>query len=195
MDFLTILLIAVGLSMDSFAVSIRRGSRTKQLKITHALLLAVIFGFFQGFMPLIGFGVGLVFSAELRAVDHWIAFVILFLIGAKMIFESLKHAKNDESCDCDGECGKRNFRLKYLTILAFATSIDAMAAGLVFTSFPDRIIPAVLVIGLTTFAFSYLGVNLGYKFGSKFKFNFEVFGGIVLVIIGFRVLFEHLEYI
>lgn len=195
MDFLTILLIAVGLSMDSFAVSISRGICTKQLKITQALLLAVIFGFFQGFMPLIGFGVGLVFSAELRAVDHWIAFVILFLIGAKMIFENLKHAKNDESCDCDGECGKRNFRLKYLTILAFATSIDAMAAGLVFTSFPDRIIPAVLVIGLTTFAFSYLGVNLGYKFGSKFKFNFEVFGGIVLVIIGFRVLFEHLEYI
>ena len=113
MDFLTILLIAVGLSMDSFAVSISRGICTKQLKITQAILLAVIFGFFQGFMPLIGFGVGLVFSAELRAVDHWIAFVILFLIGAKMIFESLKHAKNDESCDCDGECGKRNFRLKY----------------------------------------------------------------------------------
>ena len=97
MDFLTILLIAVGLSMDSFAVSISRGICTKQLKITQALLLAVIFGFFQGFMPLIGFGVGLVFSAELRAVDHWIAFALLFFIGGKMIYEGIKGKENEKS--------------------------------------------------------------------------------------------------
>lgn len=194
MDFLSILLIAVGLSMDSFAVSISRGICCKKLKISQALLLATVFGFFQGVMPLIGFGIGQVFAEEIKAVDHWLAFVILLLIGTKMIWESLKKEKEEEKkCECDGDCDKRNFRLKYLVILAIATSIDALATGFIFTPYPDRIIWAVSIIGLVTFAFSYLGVNMGYKFGSRFKFNFEIIGGIVLIIIGLRILIEHLN--
>ncbi|MHB9055833.1 MAG: manganese efflux pump MntP [Paludibacteraceae bacterium] len=192
MDFLSILLIAIGLSMDSFAVSISRGICSKRLKISQALLLAVIFGVFQGIMPLIGFGIGRVFANQLIAIDHWVAFVILVLIGIKMIIESLKETKEENSCDCDGNCKNRNFKIKYLVILAIATSIDALATGLIFTTYPDKILLAVSVIGIVTFAFSYLGVNLGYKFGSKFKFNFEIIGGIVLIIIGLRILIEHL---
>ena len=192
MDFLSILLIAIGLSMDSFAVSISRGICSKRLKISQALLLAVIFGVFQGIMPLIGFGIGRVFANQLIAIDHWVAFVILVLIGIKMIIESLKETKEENSCDCDGNCKNRNFKIKYLVILAIATSIDALATGLIFTTYPDKILLAVSVIGIVTFAFSYLGVNLGYRFGSKFKFNFEIIGGIVLIIIGLRILIEHL---
>lgn len=192
MDFLSILLIAIGLSMDSFAVSISRGICSKRLKISQALLLSAIFGVFQGVMPLIGFGIGQVFANQLIAIDHWVAFVILALIGIKMIIESLKEPKEENSCDCDGNCNNRNFKIKYLVILAIATSIDALATGLIFTSYPDKISLAVSVIGIVTFAFSYLGVNLGYRFGSKFKFNFEIIGGIVLIIIGLRILIEHL---
>lgn len=190
MDFLSILIIAAGLSMDSFAVSISQGSCSKNLKISNAVLLALVFGFFQGLMPLIGFGIGQFFADEIRAIDHWLAFSILLLIGAKMIFESRKKDKKDD-CECEGDCGKRNFRLKYLTILAIATSIDALAAGFIFTPYPDRILLAMVMIGFVTFAFSYLGVNIGHKFNSKFKFNFELLGGILLIIIGFRILIEH----
>nr|MBP8903510.1 manganese efflux pump [Paludibacteraceae bacterium] len=99
----------------------------------------------------------------------------------------------EKTCDCDGSCDKRNFRLKYLIILAIATSIDALATGFIFTPYPEKILLAVSVIGLTTFAFSYVGVNLGHKFGSKFNFNFEIIGGIVLILIGLRILIEHLS--
>lgn len=195
MDFLTILLIAIGLSMDSFAVSISQGVCTKKIRISQAILLATVFGIFQGLMPLAGFGVGQVFASQIRAVDHWVAFIILLLIGSKMIVESLKEIKvekEEKSCNCEGSCEKRNFRLKYLFILAIATSIDALATGLIFTSYLDKILLAVSVIGITTFAFSFLGVKMGSKFGSKFNFNFEIIGGIVLIIIGFRILIEHI---
>ena len=143
---------------------------------------------------MIGYGVGQMFAAQIRAVYHWMAFLILLFIGVKMIVESLKEKKNEEkTCDCDGSCDKRNFRLKYLIILAIATSIDALATGFIFTPYPEKILLAVAVIGLTTFAFSYVGVNLGHKFGSKFNFNFEIIGGIVLILIGLRILIEHLS--
>lgn len=194
MDFLSILLIAIGLSMDSFAVSTSRGICSYKLKKSQAFLLASVFALFQGLMPLIGYGVGQMFAAQIRAVDHWMTFLILLFIGVKMIVESLKEKKNEEkTCDCDGNCDKRNFRLKYLIILAIATSIDALATGFIFTPYPEKILLAVAVIGLTTFAFSYVGVNLGHKFGSKFNFNFEIIGGIVLILIGLRILIEHLS--
>ena len=195
MDFLTILLIAVGLSMDSFAVSISQGVCSKKVRISQAILLASVFGIFQGLMPLAGFGVGQVFASQIKAIDHWVAFIILLLIGSKMIVESLKEKKveiEEKSCNCEGNCEKRNFRLKYLVILAIATSIDALATGFIFTPYPDKIVMAASVIGITTFAFSFLGVKMGSKFGSKFKFNFEIVGGIVLIIIGLRVLIEHI---
>lgn len=191
MDFLSILLIAAGLSMDSFAVSISQGACSKKLKISQALLLASIFGFFQGAMPLVGFGVGWIFADAIRAIDHWVAFGILFLLGVKMIVESLKTSKKEGSGGCEEDCSKRNFSIKYLAILAVATSIDAMGAGLIFTPYPDKIVSATLIIGFVTFVFSYIGINLGYKFGSKFKFNFELLGGIVLIIIGIKILIEH----
>ncbi len=196
MDFVTILLIAVGLSMDSFAVSISQGICSKNVRFSQSVLLASVFGIFQGLMPLAGFGAGQVFASQIKAVDHWVAFIILLLIGSKMIVESLKETKieqNENSCNCDGKCVSRNFSLKYLVILAVATSIDALATGLIFTPYPDKILFAVSVIGITTFVFSFFGVRMGSKFGSKFKFNFEIVGGIVLIIIGLRILIEHLS--
>ena len=196
MDFITILLIAVGLSMDSFAVSISRGLCTQKLKFSQAFLLAAIFAVFQGLMPLIGFGAGQVFADQIRAIDHWLAFAILLLIGIKMIFESVKPDKvNETKRNCNNECNcdNKNFSLKYLVILAVATSIDALATGLIFTPYPDRILMAVSLIGITTFVFSYAGVNLGHKFRHGFKFNFETAGGIVLIIIGLKILIEHLN--
>lgn len=195
MDFTSILLIAIGLSMDSLAVSISQGVCSKKLQVSQALLLAVIFGFFQGAMPLLGYSIGQLFADVIRSVDHWIAFVILLLIGIKMIIESIKKSKQKDNYGCEEECTEENFRLRYLTVLAVATSIDAMATGLIFTAYPAMILPAVLIIAATTFVFSLLGVKLGHKFGSRFKFNFEILGGIVLIFIGIKILLEHLTAI
>lgn len=187
MDLLSILLIAFGLAMDSFAVSISRGICTKNLLSSQAIKLALVFGLFQGAMPAIGYFVGQFFADTIKMIDHWVAFFILGIIGVKMIIESLKK----EDCKCDDKCAADNFQLKFLATLAIATSIDALAAGLIFTPFPDKILLAVIIIGLVTFIMSFLGIKLGFLFGSKLKFNFEMVGGIVLILIGTKILIEH----
>lgn len=187
MDLISILLIAFGLSMDSFAVSISQGICTKKLLTSQALKLALIFGLFQGAMPAIGYFVGQFFADTIKQIDHWLAFFILTIIGIKMIIESLK----EDNCECEDKCVKDNFQLKFLATLAIATSIDALAAGFIFTPFPDKILLAVVFIGLVTFVMSFLGVKLGFMFGSKLKFNFEIVGGVVLILIGTKILIEH----
>lgn len=194
MDLFSILLIAFGLSMDSFAVAISRGICTKQLIASQAIKLAAIFGFFQGLMPLIGYFAGHFFAEKLTEIDHWLAFFILGIIGFKMIFDSLSKSKKEAECDCEGggNCKNDNFGTKFLITLAIATSIDALATGLIFTPFSDQILIAAAIIGLITFIMAFIGLSLGFLFDSKLKFNFEIVGGIVLIGIGTRILLEHL---
>ncbi len=193
MSFLSILLIAIGLAMDSFAVAISQGICAKRLRAKQVLLLAVLFGAFQGLMPLIGYAVGLSFAEAIKEIDHWVAFLILSAIGGKMLFEAIRSSrkgeKDEEECICED---KRRFGLKNLTILAIATSIDALATGLIFAPHPEVILSAVLTIGITSFLLSLFGVVMGNKVGKRFNFNFEIVGGIVLILIGVKILIEHL---
>lgn len=193
MSFLSILLIAIGLAMDSFAVAISQGICAKRLRARQVLLLAVLFGAFQGLMPLIGYAVGLSFAEAIKEIDHWVAFLILSAIGGKMLFEAIRESrrgeKDEEDCICED---KRRFGLRNLTILAIATSIDALATGLIFAPYPEVILSAVLTIGITSFLLSLFGVVMGNKVGKRFNFNFEIVGGIVLILIGVKILIEHL---
>jgi len=187
MDIVSIIIISIGLAMDCFAVSITQGICAKQVKVRPAFRMAFLFGLFQGVMPLIGFGVGQVFAGQIKAYDHWAAFIILALIGGKMFFESIKKEDtNDKKCEVD------RFRFSRLITLAIATSIDALATGLIFVSYPEKLVVAVIVIGITSFVLSLTGVLLGQHFGKKFRFNFEMVGGIVLFLIGAKILFQHL---
>lgn len=189
MDLITIIILGVGLAMDCFAVSVTQGICANKLHLRPALNMAFLFGLFQGVMPLIGFGVGQAFAVQIKAVDHWVAFGILVVIGGKMVYESLKSTPHDEEkCSCN----VNRFKLTTLITLAFATSIDALATGLIFVSYPHRIIFAALVIGIISFTASMIGVKLGHQFGKKLPFNFELLGGIVLILIGVKILFEHL---
>lgn len=193
MSFLSILLIAIGLAMDSFAVAISQGICAKRLRARQVLLLAVLFGAFQGLMPLIGYAMGLSFAEAIKEIDHWVAFLILSAIGGKMLFEAIRDSrkgeKDVEDCICED---KKRFGLKNLTILAIATSIDALATGLIFAPHPEVILSAVLTIGITSFLLSLFGVVMGNKVGKRFNFNFEIVGGVVLILIGVKILIEHL---
>lgn len=194
MSFLSILLIAIGLAMDSFAVAITQGICAKRLRARQVLLLAVLFGAFQGLMPLIGYAIGLSFADIIKEIDHWVAFLILSAIGGKMLIEAIRESrageKDVENCNCEDQ---KRFSIKNLTILAIATSIDALATGLIFVPFPEVILSAVLTIGITSFLLSLFGVVMGNKVGKRFNFNFEIVGGIVLILIGIKILFEHLS--
>lgn len=193
MSFLSILLIAIGLAMDSFAVAISQGICAKRLRARQVLLLAVLFGAFQGLMPLIGYAMGLSFAEAIKEIDHWVAFLILSAIGGKMLFEAIRDSRKGEKdvgdCICED---KKRFGLKNLTILAIATSIDALATGLIFAPHPEVILSAVLTIGITSFLLSLFGVVMGNKVGKRFNFNFEIVGGVVLILIGVKILIEHL---
>ncbi len=191
MDLVSILLIAFGLSMDSFAVSISRGVCTKKFLVSNALKLAIIFGLFQGAMPAIGYFAGHFFADTIILIDHWLAFFILGIIGSKMIIDSLRKLKIKKTDDCDEECEKDNYSVKFLTTLAIATSIDALATRFIFAPYPDKILLATIIIGVVTFIMAFTGVRLGFLFGSKLKFNFEMVGGIVLILIGTKILIEH----
>jgi putative Mn2+ efflux pump MntP len=183
MSFLTILVIAVGLAMDAFAVSIASGSAYRQLKVRHALRIALFFGGFQALMPLIGALAGLSVKRYIAGYDHWIAFVILIAIGVKMIYESFKITqaeKNNNPTD-----------ILILLALSVATSIDALAIGVTLSLVAASIITAVLVIGLVTFVLSYAGVMIGKKFGHIFESKIEAVGGLVLIILGVKILLEH----
>ena len=177
-----LLLIAVGLSMDAFAVSVCKGLSVKTLRPRHALLAGLYFGGFQALMPLLGWLLGYRFEEMITSVDHWIAFVLLALIGGNMIKESFD--QEEEMSD--------SFGVKTMLLLAVATSIDALAVGITFAFLSVRILPAAGLIGVTTFLLSAAGICIGHAFGARFKAGAERLGGVILILIGLKILLEHL---
>ena len=186
MTFVELFLIAVGLSMDAFSVSICKGLTTKTFSWRMALVCGLWFGFFQALMPIIGYFLGAQFQEMIEAYDHWIAFGLLFLIGANMIREAV-WGKEEEQ---DGSLG-----FKTMLLLAIATSIDALAVGVSFACIQVKIWSSVIIIGITTFLFSVLGVKIGNVFGSKYEKSASIVGGIILILIGLKILLEHLGVI
>ena len=183
---LSILLIGVGLSMDAFAVSVTNGLTIRGFSWRHALWMGVYFGGFQFLMPLLGYLLGSRFESLITSVDHWVAFILLGLIGGNMIKEAL--SKNEEKLDDD-------FGFKTMFLLAVATSIDALAIGITFAFLSVDIIPACLTIGVTTFIFSAAGIYIGHAFGVKYKSKAEFAGGCILILLGTKILLEHLGVI
>ena len=183
MSILELFVIAVGLSMDAFAVAICKGLSVEKAEIKHCLITGLYFGGFQALMPLIGFFLGEKFQALITRYDHWIAFVLLALIGGTMIKESL---------DKEQDALPPSFDFRAMLPLAVATSIDALAVGVTFAFLQVNILWAVALIGVTTFAFSWAGVKVGNLFGAKFKSRAEFFGGAVLILMGIKILLEHL---
>ena len=184
MDFITIILLAVGLSMDAFAVSISSGIILKRPTISHALRMALFFGGFQALMPAIGWLLGLGLKDYISNFDHWIAFVLLLLIGGKMIYEALYSKEEDVRSDPT--------KFFVLLMLAIATSIDALAVGVSFALLLTSIVVPITIIGITTFIFSFIGVFLGQHLGSLFGNKVEILGGVILIGIGSKILFEHI---
>ena len=181
MGLLELFLLAVGLSMDAFAVSVCKGMAQGRPSVSASAIAGLWFGGFQALMPLIGYLAGIRFSSYIEAVDHWIAFILLGLIGINMIRE----AADDEKADA-------GFHWKEMLILAIATSIDALAVGVTFAFLGVNIVPAVSMIGGITFALSALGVWLGSLFGGRFRGGAEAAGGAILILAGIRILIEHL---
>ena len=182
--FFELLSLAVGLSMDAFAVSICKGLSVNRVRPKHMLICGLYFGGFQALMPLIGYLLGVNFRSMIASVDHWIAFVLLSLIGANMLRESFSKDK-DENVDA-------SFGVKTMLLMAVATSIDALAVGVTFAFLEVAIVPAVSFIGITTFIFSAAGVLIGNIFGAKWKNKAEFAGGAILILIGLKILIEHL---
>ena len=173
--------IAVGLSMDAFAVSICKGLSTKDVRREHMVVAGLYFGGFQALMPLAGYLLGSRFQSMIQRVDHWIAFVLLALIGANMVRESQGEAEHLDDSFTPGT----------MLPLAVATSIDALAVGVTFAFLNVRIIPAAALIGVTTFALSAIGMRLGNVFGARYQARAELAGGIVLILMGVKILLEH----
>ena len=183
MSLIELFLIAVGLSMDAFAVSICKGLSVRKAEPRHSLIVGAYFGGFQALMPAIGYVLGRQFESLITSVDHWIAFVLLGIIGGNMIREALKG---------DAEEMDDSFTFRTMLPLAIATSIDALAMGVTFAFLQVQIVPAVLFIGVITFVLSAIGLKVGNVFGAKYKSRAELFGGVVLVLMGVKILLEHL---
>ena len=184
MGLLELFILAVGLSMDAFAVSICKGLATEKIHIKHSLITGVWFGGFQALMPFIGFLLGTSFEKYVTKIDHWIAFILLGAIGANMIKESF--GKDESEADT-------SFGFKTMFVMAVATSIDALAVGISLALLPDiNIFAAVIFIGITTFLFSAFGVEIGNVFGEKYKSKAELLGGVILILLGLKILLEHL---
>ena len=183
MGFAALFTLAVGLSMDAFAVSVCKGLSIRALMPRHAVIVGLWFGAFQALMPLIGWLLGAAFADMIAEVDHWIAFVLLVFIGGNMIRESLGHGEED----CDPSLAPLT-----MLVLAVATSIDALAVGVTFAFLRVDILPAVTLIGVCTFFISAVGVKVGNVFGTRYKSKAELLGGVVLVLIGLKILLEHL---
>ncbi len=186
MGILELFILAVGLSMDAFAVAVCKGLSTYKLKKRHMIIVGAWFGIFQGLMPLIGYFLGTAFEKYVTAIDHYIAFILLGGIGANMIKEALSKDDDDE-CNCD------SYGFKNMFVMAVATSIDALAIGITFALLPDvNIFAAVSFIGATTFILSAIGVKIGNVFGAKWKSKAEFAGGVILILLGTKILIEHL---
>lgn len=186
MGFIELLLIAVGLSMDAFAVSICKGLGMKRVNLKVAVVLALFFGGFQALMPLIGWALGSQFLGIIGPIDHWVAFVLLAVIGGKMLWEAFHDGDEDDGKPAD------RIDLGEFFILAVATSIDALAVGISFAALSVDIVPSVALIGVTTFAFTIAGVFVGNFFGSRYEKPASIVGGVVLILIGTKILLEHL---
>ena len=187
MSVVELFILAVGLSMDAFAVAICKGLCMRKVTIKKAGIVGLYFGLFQAGMPMIGYILGSQFSDKISSIDHWIAFILLSLIGISMIKESLEKEENSE---CKTEEEELSF--KNMSILAVATSIDALAVGVTFAFLKVNIIPAVSFIGITTLVLSMIGVKIGNIFGVKYKSKAELVGGIILILMGIKILLEHL---
>ena len=181
MNLTELFILAIGLSMDAFAVSICKGLSLGRTRLRHSVLAGIYFGGFQALMPFIGYMLGIRFQHMIQSVDHWIAFVLLSIIGINMI----KEAKEQE--ECSSSMGPRE-----MFPLAVATSIDALAIGVTFAFLGVKIVPAVSLIGITTFILSAVGVKVGSVFGFKYKSKAEMLGGVVLILMGIKILIEHL---
>ena len=186
MGLLELFLIAVGLSMDAFAVSICKGLSAPRLKLSHNLTAGLWFGGFQALMPLIGYLLGTGFQGLISSVDHWVAFVLLALIGLNMIRES----RSEEEAEADA-----SFAPRAMLPLAVATSIDALAVGVTFAFLGVKIVPAVAFIGCITFVLSAVGIQVGHIFGDRYRSRAELLGGVVLVLMGLKILLEHLGFL
>ena len=186
MGFIESFIIAIGLSMDAFAVSIGKGLSVRKIQFKHSLSVGLWFGGFQALMPIIGYFLGVSFSSLVASVDHWIAFGLLGLIGANMIKESL--SKDDD----DNDDNSADFSRRTMFIMAVATSIDALAVGVSFAFLGVNIWLAALLIGVTTCILSACGVHIGKIFGSRYKSKAEFCGGLVLILMGLKILIEHL---
>lgn len=183
MGMMELFLIAVGLSMDAFAVSICKGLSVRKATVKQSLTVGAYFGGFQALMPTLGFLLGVQFESFIVSIDHWIAFVLLAFIGGNMIRESFQ--KDEEEMNA-------SFDFRTMLPLAIATSIDALAMGVTFAFLQVDIVPAVLFIGVITFVLSAIGLKVGNVFGAKYKSRAELFGGVVLVLMGVKILLEHL---
>ena len=183
MGLLELFILAVGLSMDAFAVSVCKGLAMPKISVKKAVIVGIWFGGFQALMPALGYLLGSQFKDSITAVDHWIAFILLGIIVGNMIREA-----------CSGECEKENDSLdiKTMFLLAVATSIDALAVGITFAFLKVNIVAAVSFIGATTFIISAAGVKIGNIFGTKYKAKAELAGGVILILLGLKILLEHL---
>ncbi len=185
MSLFELFLIAVALSMDAFAVSVCKGLSMRRMNLRHALIIGLYFGGFQALMPALGYVLGVRFQDAITAYDHWIAFILLGLIGGNMIKESL--TPEEDSCDA-------SVAFKDMVILALATSIDALAVGVTFAFLRVPILPAVSFIVVTTFLLSIAGVKVGNIFGAKYKAKAEFAGGVILILMGIKILVEHVFF-
>lgn len=185
-EFITLFVLAVGLSMDAFAVAVCKGLAMKKMSWKNAVIVGLWFGTFQALMPVIGYFLGVSFADRIKSVDHWIAFVLLALIGGNMIREAF--GKEDERASADLD-------VKTMFIMAVATSIDALAVGVTFAFLNQNMPLAVSLIGVTTFMLSMLGVKVGNLFGVKYKSKAEFIGGLILILLGAKILLEHLGII
>ena len=183
MGVIEILLVAIGLAMDAFAVSVCKGLSMKKMSWNKAIIVGLYFGIFQGLMPVIGYFLGTAFQSLVTQIDHWIAFGLLVFIGSNMLKEAF--AKNSENCNDKVD-------LKTMLVLAIATSIDALAIGITFAFLNVNLIIAVSIIGIITFAISVIGVKIGNKFGDKYERKAEAVGGLILIFMGVKILLEHL---
>ena len=186
MGLIELFLIAVGLSMDAFAVSVCKGLAMPKCTFKKAAIVGLWFGGFQALMPAFGYVLGAQFQEAIASIDHWIAFVLLALIGGNMIHEAL---------DNDEEEADASLNVKTMFLLAVATSIDALAIGITFAFLKVNIIPAVCFIGIVTFIISFAGVQLGNVFGARYKNKAEIVGGIILILLGLKILLEHLGFL
>lgn len=185
MNIVMVLLLSVSLALDAFAVAVTSGVIASRPRVKHALRIAATFGFFQAVMPVIGWATGSALADSISGIDHWIAFALLMLVGSHMIYEAVSERRGSRTFD--------PLSLRVLLLLSLATSIDALAAGVSFAFLEIAIIPTVIIIGAVTFFLSSLGYYMGNRIGEFFGNRVKIIGGVILICIGLKILFEHLR--